>query len=520
MFTSGRELIDAQMHQWGDSIDSVIEDARSTASKHVQDNRPLLQPSGTEPLDLFKLHKVNNTLDFYFHNPIAATISKFNPVTILTNAVEWGFEDALAESDYTLDLSTRSVWTKLAEIFAEFLVKETDNFQRLITEITDRCSAVLEDFSRFQGELTSFLGDAFWTMFDAIKIVAVQLWNLITDLIDAIMDLMQKEMKIPFIADLWQEFAEQPFTLWNVVSYVCAKILNIISLSTTGKLPFEAWGDPRIAMRKLVSSTRARDNVDKSTTNGVAPQEASHIRALQNDIHIAGATENEKLEIDNEKLEIDNEKLETDNGKVEPDDPKPQPDNEKPQPDNEKPQPDNEKPQPDNPKPQPDNPKPQPDNPKPQPDNPKPQPDNPKPQPDNPKPQPDSELLQIEKAKLQREGDETWQKWNSGTALAMNLFSTFSGIVSCYQTSKEANHFAEQTRRRVGNEGAPGAARLSPRRTRFLQNVQFGCDALQIVAQVLALAQYSQLGNTNAPFRESQSPSFIGQVSAEIIDSP
>ena len=283
------------MNNWGDTINSKIEDARTSMKKHIDDDRPPLQPNNTNPLTPFKSPILNKALDFYFHNPIAAAIQKYNPATMLLSAIEGGIEDALADSDYALDTNGKSVWTKLIKIISDFFVQEGDNFMRLMTEIADRCGAVMADFSRVGQEIKSLLGDAFWTMFDAIKILIVQLWKLLTALIEAIMDLMVQEMKIPLIADLWEDFAEQPFTLWNVTSYVFALMLNIISLSTTNKLPFEAWGDPRTSMRQLVSNTRARSNVTASTAHSVAaPQAVPQIKAMQDNMHVADVTANDE----------------------------------------------------------------------------------------------------------------------------------------------------------------------------------------------------------------------------------
>jgi len=423
MFTVGKDLVDAQMQKWGDSIDSVIEDARTSASQFIKDDRPQLQPNGTNPLEPFNSPVFNKCLDFFFNNPIASTIQKYNPVMLLMDAIEGGVEDALAESDYTLDLAGRSVWTKLIEIIADFFEQEKDNFQRLITEIAQRCEAVVADFSRFKEEVTNFLGDAFWTMFDAIKILVVQLWKLITALIDAIMDLIRQEVKIPLIADLWEEFAEQPFTLWNVSTYVCALVLNIISQSTTGKLPFEAWGDPRPSMRKLVNSTRARSKVDI----GSAP----HIKATQDGIHTADVSDSEQL----------------------------------------------------------------------------------------------------------KNGEQQWQKWADYTNLIVNVATLVSGLMGTLEIANKSGSAAAQKQERMAfnkevqaklDGKLPGERQpLIPKRNqsgitegwaRLFQNIQFGCDAFQILAQVVAIAAYSDLCGTNTPFKDSQTPSFGVQVSVETID--
>ncbi|KAJ4303815.1 hypothetical protein N0V90_002716 [Kalmusia sp. IMI 367209] len=253
----GRELVDVQMHNWGDSINTVIENTRSNLSTYIKDQRAPLQPNGDKFTDATRSTLLSQ-LDFLFNNPIISTIEKYNPLTIFMDAVTGGISDALAETGTSLSLTGDSVWTKILTILADFFVQEGENFTRLLEDTCTRISDVVADFSKAKQEVNALLGDAFWTLFDSIKILIVQLWKLITALIDGIMDLVAQELPVPIVKDLWEDFAEQPFSIINIITYVAAQIFNIISITMNNKLPFESWGDPRQTLRDFVAGTKAQ----------------------------------------------------------------------------------------------------------------------------------------------------------------------------------------------------------------------------------------------------------------------
>lgn len=245
------------MHHWGDSIESAVEEARNTMMKRIKDQRAPLQPGGDKLTSALKSSSMFKSLEFFFNNPIMSTIQKYNPLNIFMDAIEGGISDALVETGTNINLTEDSVWTKILGILAEFFIQEGENIMRLFEDLKTRITSIVTDFNKAKVEANAILGDAFWTFFDSIKILVVQLWKLLTALIDGILDLVAQELPVPIINELWKDFAEQPFTIVNIFTYVGALVMNIVSISLNGKLPFEAWGDPRQTMRDVVANTKA-----------------------------------------------------------------------------------------------------------------------------------------------------------------------------------------------------------------------------------------------------------------------
>lgn len=74
--------------------------------------------------------------------------------------------------------------------------------------------------------------DGFWTIFDSLKAILLDLYALAMNSFGAITDFCHGKWKIPDMTDLWEELTGCDFTVINFVSYIGAQILELPNLAS------------------------------------------------------------------------------------------------------------------------------------------------------------------------------------------------------------------------------------------------------------------------------------------------
>ncbi|EHK96089.1 hypothetical protein M7I_8224 [Glarea lozoyensis 74030] len=160
----------------------------------------------------------DNSEGGFFSNPIISNLLKFNPLSWILEAIteELGDDFKIPSLDLNLVGQIFAALKEQFELLWGFL-------QRSWTEVR----AAISEPDTVMEHLQNVLRDGFWTIFNAIKVIILRVFDLFLNSYDAIANFCRGTWKIPFITDLWEELADCDFTLINFVTYVAAQILEL-----------------------------------------------------------------------------------------------------------------------------------------------------------------------------------------------------------------------------------------------------------------------------------------------------
>ncbi|KAF2001297.1 hypothetical protein P154DRAFT_619613 [Amniculicola lignicola CBS 123094] len=235
----GKDFMAANVKKMQDALQSTVHDHRAPISK---------DPSGL--LDALK--EPLKVLKCIASNPIAALWDKFNPINILMNIVMEAIEEELPGFQPTLPPAV----SKLLDVIKNLLEDEGENIVCLLMDIKDKLWVAVQDPNQLGRSLFELLGDSLWTLFDALKVLLFAAMEIIVAVIDLIWDVLSAEWHLGFISEMWKDFTGTPMTLLNLVTWLGAHFMNLVSLILFERLPFEVAGDPNTLFQKLATSPR------------------------------------------------------------------------------------------------------------------------------------------------------------------------------------------------------------------------------------------------------------------------
>lgn len=199
--------------------------------KYVNDTRPEVSK---DDVSASVINKIAKAFDFLFHNPIASALAKYNPLTMLINAAEEGIAETFADLGIKLpEISPKAI----SDAVEAFFEKEGEKLVGLLVGMAETLSQVVQDPSKLPSVLSEIFSAALWIIVDAIKGLIIAIYDVITDIFDVAFKAVDYELSLGIISDLWKDFADQPLSILNVVTYLAAHVLNLITLVVHGKLP-------------------------------------------------------------------------------------------------------------------------------------------------------------------------------------------------------------------------------------------------------------------------------------------
>ena len=181
-------------------------------------------------------------LGFIFDSPLMKLIGQFNPLTWLTKQAS----DILGDVFQLPDLTglVGAITAAIGKIFDE----EASNIVKLLTDVLNKFMAVFDGQVNVFEALSQLLGDAFWTLFDAIKIVLTNAVGAIPEIMTELWKVISSPIKIPIISTIWSVFmgSDTPLTILNAMTTIPSWALNIYAGTVYGKMPFdpEVFGNP------------------------------------------------------------------------------------------------------------------------------------------------------------------------------------------------------------------------------------------------------------------------------------
>ncbi|KAG5753245.1 hypothetical protein H9Q70_004091 [Fusarium xylarioides] len=156
-------------------------------------------------------------------NPIISNLLKFNPLSWIMEAIAEEIGDDVQIPSLNINIGSQLLQTlkNQFDILFGFLKRSWSSFEAAIGQPSD----VME-------HLYNIFKDGFWTIFDSLKAIILDIYGLVMNSFDAIRNFCQGKWKIPFMTDLWEELTGTDFTLINFVSYIGAQILELQNLSS------------------------------------------------------------------------------------------------------------------------------------------------------------------------------------------------------------------------------------------------------------------------------------------------
>jgi hypothetical protein len=168
------------------------------------------------------------------NNPITEILLKFNPLSWLMEAIGEELGDIVQIP--SLPESLAKVSDQIGSLVQNAFSGITAIFQDLVNKLGD----LMNDKSTASDIVLQFVQNTFWTIWDQIASLIVSVWDILTNAIEGMAELMAATTwKIPFITTLFTKIAKQEFSLLNALTFGGAAVLNIVFQASTGRLPFD-----------------------------------------------------------------------------------------------------------------------------------------------------------------------------------------------------------------------------------------------------------------------------------------
>ncbi|KAG8708320.1 hypothetical protein FRC08_018966 [Ceratobasidium sp. 394] len=219
-------------------IENLFEHARQVLQEFVPDHR--FDDASTDRQDESALHKA---FGFILDNPLVNLLMKLNPMPWLAKQAS----DIIGDDIKLPDLS--GLFKVLEEAAVECAGQTTGTLGTMLEDIARKFSAVVSGRKGIWAALTEILGDAFWTLFDIIRVAVKAIWKIVPRIIEQIVVIITDPIKLPIVTDIWKAFLgdDVPLTLLNALTILPAFAANAFYGATHGKMPFapDAIGDSR-----------------------------------------------------------------------------------------------------------------------------------------------------------------------------------------------------------------------------------------------------------------------------------
>ncbi|KAK4209163.1 hypothetical protein QBC37DRAFT_486306 [Rhypophila decipiens] len=216
-------------------IAQLFDTIKDQLSQWIPDARPAPPDAGHSNL-------FTKLLGFIFDNPIMKFLGKFNPMNwLMTQA-----SNILGDVIQLPDLS--GLIGVIMNAIGNTLDEEGNNITRLLTDVLNKFTAVFDGKANVFEAIAQLLGDTFWTLFDAIKIVLANALKAIPDIMTELWKVITSPIKLPIISPIWNAFMgpDTPLTILNAMTVIPSWALNMYAGTVYGKMPFDAegFGDP------------------------------------------------------------------------------------------------------------------------------------------------------------------------------------------------------------------------------------------------------------------------------------
>ncbi|KAK1705737.1 hypothetical protein BDP67DRAFT_583001 [Colletotrichum lupini] len=232
---SGIDFISYSVEALQPVIVQMFDTIKSQLEQWIPDTREV--PPNTGETNFF-----TKLIGFIFDNPIVKLLGQFNPLGWVMKQADDIFGDVIQLPD-------------LSGLIGVIMAAVGKTFDEEVTNIVKLLSDVMQKFtSVFNGKTTAFtaigqlLGDAFWTLLDAVKIIITNVVEVIPSIMAEFWKVLTSPIKLPIISTLWEAFvgSDTPLSFLNALTIIPSWVLNIYSGTVFGKMPFDpsVFGNP------------------------------------------------------------------------------------------------------------------------------------------------------------------------------------------------------------------------------------------------------------------------------------
>ncbi|KUJ19606.1 uncharacterized protein LY89DRAFT_717075 [Mollisia scopiformis] len=166
-------------------------------------------------------------LGWLFDNPVIKIIMKLNPLSIILEAFAEEFDASGLGDDFEVP--------NFVEFLTPLATTLWNGFQTVVVDLLDfikdlwsKVSDAASDPSKSMEKIREVFQAGFWFLFNTVKTLVKTAWQAVGDFMDGLVKFLEAKWKFPFITSLFEWYAEQPFTLMNVCTFVLARVLGIV----------------------------------------------------------------------------------------------------------------------------------------------------------------------------------------------------------------------------------------------------------------------------------------------------
>jgi hypothetical protein len=166
------------------------------------------------------------------NNPFVKLIMKINPIA-------WIIEAITEEIPGIQVPSLAPAFDAIKEELGDAASDQLEILDKAMTTFYTQLQYVLNDPSKFIDAMKKSLKTVFWTLFDSLRNFVESIYVIATAVIKAIGTVLDGVWKIPGVTDYWEDFTGQKFSILGFMTFGPAIFVNLVSIATTGKLPFD-----------------------------------------------------------------------------------------------------------------------------------------------------------------------------------------------------------------------------------------------------------------------------------------
>ncbi|EPS39332.1 hypothetical protein H072_6939 [Dactylellina haptotyla CBS 200.50] len=231
-------------------LEDVFQSLEAGLKPYLGDKTPAKIPAPEDPRSLLK----KTPLGLLMNHPVFTILSKLNPMAIITESWDETSSETLND---TIKIPNMMTYIQQAALSLENAFHEQkDFFLKLLDDIFGNIKDVISDPSAVLDKLKGTFQDVFYYIFGAVKKLIMVGWQFFGDIIDAVLSYIQEIWKIPIFTQWFEWYAEQDFTILNVLTFYAARVGELL-FGEDKVTSFFSSGETLSAMSEIAKTGQA-----------------------------------------------------------------------------------------------------------------------------------------------------------------------------------------------------------------------------------------------------------------------
>lgn len=225
------------LHTFNTKNEAFVEHSFDNISERIKKNVGRNPPKRSEPVQ-------NDALELFswlLENPIMEKIKAWNPFLWLLDAERDGLMEGISDLIQTPDFSI--LWDCASGVISDVLQTTIVSLWSIVSDLWEKVQTVAKNPEAACDTALGFVKDSLLTMLDELKHIVGGMMKIVTAIVEQTFEVLQGKWKIPLVTTLFETYADQDFSLMNVVTFSLAQLMHIFFQVTLKKKPFEVLGD-------------------------------------------------------------------------------------------------------------------------------------------------------------------------------------------------------------------------------------------------------------------------------------